>query len=54
MQQFLGLVVVYGIDPRVEQCLDGFSFHLSSELCLRNSFQELLLRFLWQLASFAA
>jgi hypothetical protein len=37
MQKFLGLVVVYGMDPQVGQSLGGLSFHLSSELCLCNS-----------------
>jgi hypothetical protein len=31
-------MVVYRMDPQVEQSLDGLSFHLSSELCLCNSF----------------
>jgi hypothetical protein len=35
----LGLVVVYGMDPQVGQSLNGLSFHLSSKLCLCNSFQ---------------
>ena len=39
MQQWLGFVVVYGMDPLVGQSLDGPSLHLSSELCLCNSFQ---------------
>jgi hypothetical protein len=34
----LGLVVVYGMYPRVGQSLDGPFFHLSSKLCLCNSF----------------
>ena len=36
--QCLGLVVVYGVDPRVGQSLDGPSFHVSSKLCLCDSF----------------
>ena len=32
MQYCLDLVVVYGMDPRVERSLDGSFFHLSSEL----------------------
>ena len=31
-------MVVYGVDPWMGQSLDGPSFHLSSELCLCNSF----------------
>jgi hypothetical protein len=38
MQLCLGLVSDYGMDPRVGQSLDGPSFHLSSKLCLYNSF----------------
>jgi hypothetical protein len=38
MQKCLGLVVVYGMDLQVGQSLDGPFFHLSSELCLCNSF----------------
>jgi hypothetical protein len=40
MQSCLGLVVVYEIDPRVGQSLDGSSFCLSSELYLCNSFHR--------------
>jgi hypothetical protein len=32
-------VADYVIDPQVGQSLDGPSFHLSSKLCLCNSFQ---------------
>jgi hypothetical protein len=38
MQQCLGFLVVYDMDPQVVQSLDGPYFHLSSELCLCNSF----------------
>ena len=38
MQWYLGLVVVYGMDPRVGQSLDGSSYRLSAEFCLCNSF----------------
>jgi hypothetical protein len=34
----VNLVADYGMDPRVGQSLDGPSFHLSSKLCLCNSF----------------
>ena len=33
-QHCLGLVTVYGMDPRVEKPLDGLSFSLCSILCL--------------------
>jgi hypothetical protein len=33
-QLCLGLVTVYGMDPQVGQCLDGFSFSLCSTICL--------------------
>jgi hypothetical protein len=39
VQSCLGLMVVYGMDPPAGQSLDGPSFHLSSELCLYNSFR---------------
>jgi hypothetical protein len=38
LQQCLGLVVVYGMDPQVEQSLDGQFFSHCSELCLCNFF----------------
>jgi hypothetical protein len=38
MQQCLQLVVAYGMDPQVQQSLDGPSLHLSSKHCLCNSF----------------
>jgi hypothetical protein len=37
MQQCLGLVVFYGMDPQVEQSLDGPFFRLNYEHCLCNS-----------------
>jgi hypothetical protein len=36
-KKYLSLVVVYGMDPRVGQSLDG-RFCFSSKLCLCNSF----------------
>jgi hypothetical protein len=38
--------VFYGMDPQVGQCLDVPSFHLSSELCLCNSFHGYKIPFL--------
>ena len=38
LQQCLGLVVVYGIDPQVGQSLHGHSFSLCSKVCLCNYF----------------
>jgi hypothetical protein len=38
MQQCLGLVVVYGMNPWVGKSLDGPSSSVCSELCLCNSF----------------
>jgi hypothetical protein len=38
MQWCLRLEADYGMDPRVQQSLDGTSFSLSSKLCLCNSF----------------
>ena len=40
MQWCQRLEADYGMDPRVWQSLDGSSFHLSSKLCLCNSFHE--------------
>ena len=34
MQYCLGLVVVYGMDPQVEQSLDGPFFFLTSKMSL--------------------
>jgi hypothetical protein len=38
MQRCQRLLAVYGMDPCEVQSLDGPSFHLSSKLCLCNSF----------------
>jgi hypothetical protein len=38
MQWCQSLEADYGIDPQIWQSLDGPSFHLSSKLCLCNSF----------------
>ena len=42
MQWCQRLEADYGMDPQVWQSLDGPSFHLSSKLCLRNSFYIVL------------
>ena len=38
IQKYIGLLVIYGMDPQVGQSLDDPSFHLILELCLCNSF----------------
>jgi hypothetical protein len=40
MQWSQRLEADYGMDPRIWQSLDGPSFHLSSKLCLCNSFHR--------------